>query len=473
LSSPEAVLERVRPRIVPTQQEHTRLLRICEALKQEIEQVLSRSGIDGTVALQGSFARDTWVKNGTDLDIFIQISPTIERGDWVERVLPTIRKSLGRYEIIERYAEHPFLEFHVEGTRVNVVPCYKVEQGDWKSATDRTPYHTDFMNKNLTDELRLEARFLKKFAKGIGVYGAEIKIGGFSGMLVDTLTLYYGSFLNTIRQASSWTPGIRLEIGKTPTIQDPKKREPGIDLLVVDPVDPNRNLAAAVRPDKLWTFVAAARQFLQAPTTGYFFPKASTPKTRAQFLRRIGASDRTLVAVSFKHPILVPDVLWGQLMKLEKSLVEMVTLREFEVFRSTIWSDEKGESAILLEVRETELSSARLQKGPPIAKREDSQSFLERHTDSSDTVRGPWIGNDRWLVEKKRRDRTLPELIDSSVNVESYGLAIPKQVGRSFKRSVKVLEGKTILSLLARPGFDKVLWEFLEARPAWLKPFPK
>src|SRR5207247_5166945 len=124
---------------------------------------------------------------------------------------------------------------------------YDVEKGEWKSATDRTPYHTEFMNTNLTPELRLEARLLKKFARGIGVYGAEIKVGGFSGMLIDTLALYYGSFMESIRQTSSLTPGTLLEIGKPPTVDDMKQKTPDVDLILIDTVDPDRKLAVDVR----------------------------------------------------------------------------------------------------------------------------------------------------------------------------------------------------------------------------------
>src|SRR5207249_5874151 len=65
-------------------------------------------------------------------------------------------------------------------------------------------------------------------------------------------SLYYHSFIETIAQASSWTQGTLLEIRKAPIVIDVKKREPGVDLVVIDPVDPDRNLAAAVRPDRLW-----------------------------------------------------------------------------------------------------------------------------------------------------------------------------------------------------------------------------
>ncbi len=470
MSSPETVLQQVKPKIVPTGKERDKMASLADRLRREVERILKESGIDGVVTLQGSFARDTWVSHETDLDIFARFPESMQRAEWIDRVLPAIRKGLAGFDVIERYAEHPFLEFHVDGIRVNIVPCYDVEKGYWKSATDRTPYHTEFMKANLTDQLRVEARLLKKFAKGIAVYGAEIKIGGFSGMLVDTLTLYYSSFLETIRHASSWTQGTRLEIGKPSSVLDAKKREPGVDLVVIDPVDPERNLAAAVRPDKLWSFVAAGRQFLQDPNARYFFPPKFAKRTRREFTKKIEGNGRELVAVTFEHPVLVPDVLWGQLMRLERSLVEVLIREEFRVYRSSIWNDEDGQSAILLEVDRVTLSSTRLQKDPPVSKREDSSSFLQKHVASRDTVRGPWIEADRWMVEKKRRVLTISSLVEVSLREQSYGLILPRQIGESFSRSVKVLEGRVVLSLLGRRGFDQALWEFLEAKPVWLRP---
>ncbi|MBO0888006.1 CCA tRNA nucleotidyltransferase, partial [Candidatus Bathyarchaeota archaeon] len=390
MSTLETVLRQVKTRVTPTDGERQKMSRLSGRLKGDVERILMESGFSATVSLQGSFARDTWVSGETDLDIFARFSPSMDRNEWTDKVLPAIKNGLRKYKVIERYAEHPFLEFHDDGVRVNIVPCYMVEKGNWKSATDRTPYHTEFMIAHLTPELRVEARLLKKFAKGIGVYGAEIKIGGFSGMLIDTLALYYHSFQETIRHASSWTKDVRIEIGRPESREESKKSEKGIDLIVIDPVDPDRNLAAAVRPGKLWNFVAASRQFLLSPDAQYFFPPAFKKKTRKEFSRSIENSGRELVAIAFRHAALVQDVLWGQLMKVERSLVEMATREEFQVFRSALWSSGNTESAVLLEVDRTALSNARLQKGPPVAKRGDSQSFLEPNLAARDTIRGPW-----------------------------------------------------------------------------------
>jgi len=470
--TPEIVLQQVAKKIVPSTQEEEKMVGLSQAIQREVEDVLASSGIQAKVSPQGSFARGTWISHEADLDIFARFPPTMEREEWVEKVFPTLRKYFSRYRVIERYAEHPFLEFRVSGVRVNIVPSYDVKKGEWKSATDRTPYHTEFMQTHLTPDLRREARLLKMFAKGIGTYGAEIRIGGFSGMLIDTLVLYYQSFMETLRHASSWTKGTLLEIGKPEGIVSPREKDPNVDLVVIDPVDPNRNLAAAVRPDKLWSFVAAGRQFLRNLGLWYFFPPEFKPKTRQQFAKRIDDTRHEILAITFKHPVLVPDVLWGQLMKLERSLLDIMAREEFSPYRSALWSDEAKESAIVFEAGLTTLPAVRLQKGPPVSKSEDSKSFLEKHLKARDTARGPWIEGDRWMVERKREILSIRDLVKSAAREEAYGLSLPKQLGESFRKSVKVLQDREILSMLGRKGFDKSLWEFLEAKPSWLKTGP-
>jgi hypothetical protein len=99
-------------------------------------------------------------------------------------------------------------------------------------------------------------------------------------------------------------------------------------------------------------------------------------------------------------------------------------------------------------------------------------SFLEKHLTNRNTARGPWIEADRWMVEKKRGILSMRDLVKAAAREEAYGLSIPKQLGESFRKSVKVLQDREILSMLGREGFDKSLWEFLEAKPSWLKKGP-
>jgi tRNA nucleotidyltransferase (CCA-adding enzyme) len=240
-------------------------------------------------------------------------------------------------------------------------------------------------------------------------------------------------------------------------------------LVVIDPVDPDRNLAAAVRDDKLWGFAAASRELQKNPGIWYFFPPKSKPKTKAQFSKLFEHQKREIVAISFEHPRIVPDVLWGQLLKIENSITELMTRQDFHPVRSIVWSDEAQSSAILVELDGLTLPEVQLRKGPPVSKMDDSQGFLDRHLEAKDTVRGPWIDADRWVVDKKRIILTVEHLVMVALKDPRLGLTVPDQLNISFRKNVKVLENRKILALLGREGFEQALSEFLAAKPAWLK----
>src|SRR5207245_10662989 len=137
---------------------------------------------------------------------------------------------------------------------------------------------------------------------------------------------------------------------------------------------------------------------------------------------------------------LVPDVLWGQVIKLRRSMLETMAREDFDPSRSAIWSDEKQESAILVEVDRTTLPSVRLQKGPPVSKGGDSLSFLKKHLRARDTARGPWIEGDRWMVEKKRGISSIQHLVNVAAREDACGLSMPTQLVRPIRQSVKALQ---------------------------------
>jgi tRNA nucleotidyltransferase (CCA-adding enzyme) len=461
------VLARVTSKTLPSQDERKRMNQLASQLESEVRSILDGHGYDADVSVQGSVARDTWLRGEADLDIFAAFPQTLERDQWNRRVIPQLKKGLDKHKIIERYAEHPFLEFHVDGIRVNVVPCYKVNRGEWKSATDRTPYHTEYMKAHLSNGMRSDVRLLKKFMKGVGVYGAEIRIGGFSGMLAETLILHYNSFLQTLERAGQWNNHVLIRVEKGAEIE-PKARF-DTQLVVVDPVDPNRNLAAAVRGEKLWSFVAASREFLGNPSLQYFYPPMPKTHSASEFNRELARSGDT-VAVAFPHPPLVVDVLWGQLLSLEKSLVGLLQRFDFRVVKSQAWSDERKLGVVLFELEASQLAKTRIHLGPPVSRGEESESFLKRHSGSSSTVSGPFVRNDRWVVEKKREFPSASGLLRSALKDSHLALSIPKQLHDSVRSKARVIDKQATTRLASNPSFAETLWDFLDGRPRWLRP---
>src|SRR5438094_723644 len=179
----------------------------------------------------GSVAKGTHL-TGTEIDVFVACPPDLPRADLEERGL-----ALGK--ILEkgthRYAEHPYTRGWYGGFEVEIVPCYRITDATQRmSAVDRTPLHVDYVLGRVKEGQTDEIRLLKAWAEGIGVYGAEAKILGFSGYLCELLVLKNGTFRGVLEASLSWRPGIVLELDRAPARTFP---EP---LTLVDHVYPNR-----------------------------------------------------------------------------------------------------------------------------------------------------------------------------------------------------------------------------------------
>ncbi|HID09327.1 TPA: CCA tRNA nucleotidyltransferase, partial [Candidatus Micrarchaeota archaeon] len=257
------VLSEVLSRVKPGEEEQARILSVA---RRVVSRIRRRKGKFVDVVVAGSAARGTNLRGSSDVDVFLLYPKDVPREE-MEREALEIGKSLSRsYEI--RYAEHPYVTVFVDGVEVDVVPAYAIEPGEpILSATDRTPLHQRYVSERLSDEQKDEVRLLKAFLKGIGVYGAEIKTEGFSGYLCELLVIHYGSFLEVLRAASRWRPPVFIDLERHAAVRfdDP--------LVVVDPVDPRRNVAAPVSLNSLAVFVAAAREFLEDPSLRFFFPE--------------------------------------------------------------------------------------------------------------------------------------------------------------------------------------------------------
>src|SRR2546428_7726581 len=86
-------------------------------------------------------------------------------------------------------------------------------------------------------------------------------------------------------------------------------------LVVVDPVDGNRNVASAVSAEQLATFVHAAREYLAKPSDRFFFPRPLKPRSVAQLKATLRRRETHLVVISIPAPSLTEDGSYPQVPK--------------------------------------------------------------------------------------------------------------------------------------------------------------
>ena len=460
LPEPWSQLKRkILARVKPNENQHEEIDTFIVKMKTSLAEELRKGGINADVEVHGSVARDTWLVGQKDIDTFIILRHGAERKE-LYRVNEVVKGYVGK-GWVEAYAEHPYVKKEMDGFEVEFIPCFRTEVGKgFASATDRTPLHTGYLQPRLTDLLRDDIRVLKAFMKGIGVYGAEIKVGGFSGYLCELLILGYGSFDALIEAAANWGDHQLVQMDKVPNIL--KFKEP---LVVIDPVDSNRNVASAVTETAFWTFVAAARAFSKKPSEKFYAPKThDTSKLKDELKKK--EADILFVVIRDEEPP-VPDSLWGQLYRTEKALGRALGDRGFKVFRSGSWSDETKRHIFIYELESIVLPPIVKKIGPPVRLYKESSDFLETYIESPDLISGPGIEGGKWWVEVKRKHVTLRTYLKKALSDSYEELGVPKRLADLISEDGDVYINEEIEGELMGE-FPSFLEVFLRGRPDWL-----
>lgn len=422
--------ERVLERIRPTPDEETRLRAVVKEVLARIETILKEKGWDAKPRVCGSAARGTHL-TGADVDIFVLFPPDLPRDELERRglFLGTILE-----KPLRMYAEHPYTRGRYGAVQVEIVPCYRITDASQRmSAVDRTPLHVDYILGHLNPSQADEVRLLKAWFYGIRIYGAESKVQGFSGYLSELLVLKYTSFRGVLEASQGWRRGIVIELER------PAARAFDEPLAVVDPVDPNRNVASAVSLEQLATFVHAAREYLREPRETFFFPGPFKPQTVTKLRALIKARGSEPLAVAIRAPVVVDDVLYPQLRKAHRSLRELLERSGFSVLDSRF--EVVGKDALFLyELVIASLPRADRHAGPPIWVR-NAREFLDKWSKSPRTLAGPFLEGDRWTVDVARPSTDPAALLRRTWRELSLG----KDVEKSAKRSLRITLGAASL----------------------------
>ncbi len=464
----DKVLSGILRAVTPKAADRAKIDRIALWLEERVKLACEKEHVKAIVRVEGSVAKDTWLE--PDIDVFMRVSREIPPDRLGEIALKIARNALRGHRQVERFAEHPYLEGFVDDVRVNVVPCYNTVQGEWLSATDRTPFHTDYVRANLTEAMKGEVRLVKKFMKGIGAYGAEIKVGGFSGYLCELLVLRYGSFMEVLKAFADYSRRLIVDIednyanrlGEVEVLFE----EP---LVVVDPVDKGRNVASAVRSSRLFGFVAAARAFMKVPNRSFFFPPKRVFSVGG-LGRKLGAG-HDLVFVVFGRVDVVPDILWGQLYKSHRSLKRQIEVNGFGLMRSGVWSDEADLNVLVFEVEGRCLSSTKKHLGPPIERESECESFLTKYAKNNvDVVSGPYVEDGRWVVLVRRKYTDACGLLRDKLVSGGRNSGVADQIARVIRRGFQVYVNKGIVPVYrGNAEFAMFLTDFVLGRPKWLE----
>ena len=404
--------------VVPSQKLQQKKQHIAKKVCNLVSQNMKKYPIVG-FEIGGSYAKGTWLPEKADIDIFVKFNKKTSEKDFRNFGTKIGFQSLKKFRPYTRYAEHPFVEAVVDGTKVNIVPCYNVKKGEWKSAADRSVHHTKFMSQKLSAPMKEEVRILKKFLMHIRAYGAEIAKEGFSGYTSEVLISHFGSFEKTIKKISEMKKG--QVIGRS-------QKKFDTPIVIIDPIDSNRNLGAAISIDSLGKFVLASRSFLKKPSKKFFNKPIS---------KRVMKNADKIIVVQFRFKNRSDDIIWGQIKRASNALKTQLELGGFTVLRNSSIKDEKENAALIFFLHAKKIENSLIRIGPEISSKAHCEKFISANAKKSQLM---WIdekGKIKSLQKRKYNDAILflKNLLKN--NLKNSG--IPKGLEKDFKIGVKII----------------------------------
>lgn len=393
-----------------------------------LRKILLKHKIDAEVFLGGSSAKDTFLKGKFDSDVFVRFNYekykvfSNELSDIIEKPISEISKnkynrvhgSRDYYIYIDK-ASNPSIKFEV-------IPVLKIDNPlNSMNITDVSPLHVIWAKKYLTKSNKLVKEIVatKLFMKSIGVYGAESYIRGFSGHDVDILIFYYKSFENLLKSAIVWEKHQVIDLEKHYSDKktvisklNPSKISP---LLLIDPVQPERNAAASLSTEKFELFKLKALEFLSNPKPSYFierkFSLSGLKKTKIENCKKI---------IYFCEPLEgKQDVVGSKLLKCYEHIKKRFKSSGFDVFDSD-WFWDKSDKAhfwyyiTIDSIQNLKTNPFYVHKGPPTKKELDAKKFREKHISVYE--------EDSFLFTKVKREFNSIERLSNHILREKYVL---------------------------------------------------
>lgn len=431
----DEVIEEALKEVIPDEKLVGKARKVEAIIRERIEPLIKEyEGLE--YRFLGSYARNTWLPESLEIDVFI-LFPEHYSFDELEKIgLEIGRKVVDEYEL--RYASHPYVHGWIDGLEVDVVPCYKLESPEKiRSAVDRTPFHHDWLKERIKGKEN-EVRLLKRFLKASNLYGAEYKVRGFSGYLCELLIIHYGSFKNLVENAVRWRRNMVIDVEKKEV-----RLEKGLEnIFVIDPVDRKRNVSANLSVDNLARFVEKCRLFVENPSIDFFRPeKISVDKETL----KNELEDRFVYAVVFEKPEIVEDNLYTQLEKAEKRIKQILEENDFDVLRSGRFAGSK--CYLIFETSTGYLSKIKKHPGPFFENNQDAMRFLKKNTEYMTFFEGG-----RYFSYRVRKFRKPEEVILWAVKNEyrTMGKDVSEKIKDAEVISIRLWEIEELFEFLIR-----------------------
>ncbi len=352
------------------------------------------------IELGGSFAKETWLKGNHDIDIFIKFPLTKRNLD----LSKALEKQLSSFNFTRIHGSRDYFQIRKGRYTFELIPVYNITGAKQaRNITDVSPLHTLWVKENNKEPGQI--RMVKKFVKAQNLYGAESHIKGFSGYVLEILTSHYKTFFDLVKNAANWKP---LQIIDTQNYYSSKdkaikaiNKSKLSSLLIIDPVQKDRNASAALSEENFKKFVEICQNFIKNPSEEYF--KEATINMSALKSKAEG----NILAIMQVNPLEGKnDVVGSKILKVltyinSKLISEGFSVLEFD------WRW-KSKAILWFIIKDETLSKLKRHYGPPVKEEKHLEQFKRKWQDYELLQ-----DNHRYYIELDREHRTANSFIKS------------------------------------------------------------
>lgn len=358
------------------------------------------------IILAGSAARQTHLRKKQDLDFFILFDLTVNKENLEMYNRSIVETAFPGLKLFVDYGQHPYFKAKLFGYDVEFVPGYAITDiKQRKSSVDRTPLHLEFLQGILTDDQKRDIILFKQFLKNNLLYGADAEISGMPGYLVELFVVNYGSFPEVLKSISYWNKKAIIDI-KNHYTGEPKFND---SLIVIDPVDSERNVAAAFSEKNYKALKFLIAEFAKAPSKKFFSGNVYEKYINKDELN-------AAVVFSFQKPEhKTEDALWGAAKALCDRLVKKALEKYVVIKKYSVLVDKDVKYVFYFD------NEKQVHKGPEVTDKENATKFREKN-------KCVYIKDNRYYVDinltKKQKVDLVKELLETSikkVSISSIG----------------------------------------------------
>src|SRR3989344_5850135 len=353
-----------------------RIRKETEKTIKKINSALGKKKIKAKAIAGGSVAKGTFLKGDHDCDLFVKFDYNRYKDKDISGLLEgALRKSFRKVSRVHGSRDY----YHIiNELRYEIIPVLDVKSpAKALNITDCSPLHVNWVNK--FPKMKKDIMLTKAFCKAAGVYGAESYIKGFSGHVVDIMTIYYGGFLNLLKAASKWKSKEVLDYynaHKGKALLNLNRSKTQSPLIVIDPVQPDRNAAAALGDEKFQIFRKRASEFMKNPSKRFFAAEAVDLDRIRKDAQSKGGK---LIIIDVKAKTGKEDVVGAKLLKSLEFIVSQLKQNDFKIIAHG-WKWDKARKAFFwIAVDKKDLPQTEVREGPPVKVKKHYENFRKAH----------------------------------------------------------------------------------------------